>query len=346
MSLSWMAAQAASALKAVKENLIERAQALLAKAEITPAAPVKPGKKAGTRTEPDLPATGKAAQTGKTKPPAQGKTAGAAEAEKAEKARSRKNRQTGISPEPVRTGTGKDTTTDTLPESVKATAKHAVNEPSTDTAAEPAAPETPAASKPEATQAVTAALPEVSDDGGDQQADTPSADVIAATSTATGNRRSLRPFLMTGIILLIGMLGARAWFSDEETADIAVIQEGAETEQVTAVTARPQITVVAEEPAVQPATDTPQTESVSPAIITTGSEPADNTRQALQTTETVAPETPTQQPQVVTQSPAAAPRSVNRHRPAPQPGYHAPAYGYYPQQPVRQQPYYRPAYYQ
>jgi hypothetical protein len=325
-SLSWMAAQAASALKAVRENQNERAQALLAKAEITPATPVKPGKKSGTRTEPDLSATGKAAKAGKTKPPVKGKTAGAAPAEKAE---NRKNKQPGITPEAVRAGTGKDTTTDTMPEPVKAAAIPAVNEPSTDMAAEPAAPQAPAASKPEAS--------------GDQQAVTPPADVIAATSTATGNRRSLRPFLITGFIVLIGVLGARAWFSDDDTADIAVIQEGVEAEQVTAVTARPQITVVAAEPAEQPATDNaPQTENLSPATTTAGPEPADDTRQALQTIEPVPPETPTPQPQVVTQSPAAAPQAAGR--PAPRPGYYAPAYGYYPQQPVRQQPYYRPAY--
>lgn len=40
-SLSWMAAQAASALKAVRANQTERAQTLIAKAEITPASPAK-----------------------------------------------------------------------------------------------------------------------------------------------------------------------------------------------------------------------------------------------------------------------------------------------------------------
>ena len=53
-SLSWMAAQAASALRAVKANQNERAQVLMAKAEITPAAPAKPRKEASPPIEADV----------------------------------------------------------------------------------------------------------------------------------------------------------------------------------------------------------------------------------------------------------------------------------------------------
>jgi hypothetical protein len=323
-SLSWMAAQAASALKAVKANQNERAQTLLAKAEITPATPVKPGEEAGTRTEPDLSEAKKATKAAKTKP--------------------------------ARAG------------------KKAVKEPSADIAVAPTAPEAPASTKPETTQAV---LPAATGDSGDQPADTPPAHVIAAT--ATGSRRSIRPFLLTGIIVLIGVLGARAWFSNDDTADIAAIQEGAEAEQVSPVTARPQISVVASEPAVKPATDATQADSWSPATMSAWPEPADtrqtvapappetsisatkviDTQQQQVMTQTIEPTSPetsinetkiteTPQQQVVTQTTAAAAKTVSP--PAPRPGYHAPAYGYYPRQPVRQQPYYyqrtysRPAY--
>ena len=53
-SLSWMAAQAASALKAVRANQTERAQALIAKAEITPASPAKSRKTPALPNEPDI----------------------------------------------------------------------------------------------------------------------------------------------------------------------------------------------------------------------------------------------------------------------------------------------------
>jgi hypothetical protein len=184
---------------------------------------------------------------------------------------------------------------------------------------------------------------------------------------------------LTGIIILIGGLGARAWFSDDDTADIAAIQEGTEAQQVSPVTARPQISVVASEPAVKPATDATQANSWSPATMPAWPEPADtrqtvepappetsisetkaiDTQQQQVMTQTIEPASPvtsvnetktteTPQQQVVTQTTAAAPKTVSP--PAPRPGYYAPAYGYYPQQPVRQRPYYyqqtysRPAY--
>jgi hypothetical protein len=53
-SLSWMAAQAASALKAVRANQTERAQALIAKAEISPAPPAKSRKIPAFRDKPDI----------------------------------------------------------------------------------------------------------------------------------------------------------------------------------------------------------------------------------------------------------------------------------------------------
>ncbi len=54
-SLAWMATQAASALKAVRANQTERAQALIAKAEITPASPARAGKTPAFPIEPDIP---------------------------------------------------------------------------------------------------------------------------------------------------------------------------------------------------------------------------------------------------------------------------------------------------
>jgi hypothetical protein len=53
-SLAWMAAQAASALKAVRANQTERAQALIAKAEITPASPARSRKTPTFPLEPDI----------------------------------------------------------------------------------------------------------------------------------------------------------------------------------------------------------------------------------------------------------------------------------------------------
>jgi hypothetical protein len=377
-SLSWMAAQAASALKAVKANQNARAQDLLAKAEITPATPVKPGEVTSTPVEPDPSEAGKGTKPGKEK----------SEKTKVKKATkpaletTRKDTQPEKTTEPVKAGTKQDTQTDKAPASVKAAAKPVVKKPPAVAPTEQKTPGTAAPIKPEAMKAVAAVLAEATEDGGEQQPDTPPAHVIAATPTATGRRRSVRPLLLTGIIVLVGILGARAWLSDDDNTDIAVIQNTTGTEQLSPVTADPQIPEVTVKPAVKPATDAAQADRWSPATMPAWPEPAD-TRQTLQTDKSTSPTTSvtetkiidTQQQQVMmqtiepaspetlvdetvgtdtrqqqtkTQTTAAAPKTVSPT--APRPGYIAPAYGYYPQQPVRQRPYYyqqtysRPAY--
>ncbi|HAJ91204.1 MAG TPA: hypothetical protein DCO71_01050, partial [Gammaproteobacteria bacterium] len=203
-----------------------------------------------------------------------------------------------------------------------------------------------------ATSQGTPAQPETTENTVTIQPDTPPAHVIAATSKAPGTRRSMRPILLTGIIVLAGVLGARAWFSDNDTADIAAVQDGAGTAQISPVTAKPSIEVTtsaASEQTAKPATAATQTTSWSPAPHPELPEPASTletlptvaaTPPATAVDEAVATESPQQQ--ATAQTTAAAPQLT---RPvAPQPAYYAPSYGYYPQQPVRQQPHYPPGY--
>ena len=327
-SLSWMAAQAASALKAVRANQNARAQDLLAKAEI------KQDKQAETTPTPVK-----------------------AEAK--------------IPAEPDVHETKKDKKIDTTPKPVEAVVKQVTKASPAVVPAEQAAPDktplaqsAPAAPEPNKQGTVKAAAsraapaqPEVTENAVKIQHETPPAHVIAATSKAPGNRRSKRLILSTGIIVLAGILGTRAWFSDNDTADIAAVQDSAGTEQVSPVNAKPPIakpsieviTRVANEPTVKPATAATQTNRGAPTTHPAGPEPA-GTLETLPTVAATSPETSadeavateTPQQQAIPQTTAAAPQATNPV--APRPGYYAPAYDYYRQQPVRQQQYYRPGY--
>jgi hypothetical protein len=340
-----MAAQAANALKAVRANQSARAQDLLAKAEITAATPVKSHKEEKTRVEPDVPETKQDMQAVNTPAPV--------------KAAAKKPA------EPDRPETKQDKKAVTTPKPVKAVVKQVTKEPPSVVPAEQTAPDktppaqsapvVPEPNKRETVQAavshVAPARPEITESIGEKQLDSPPAHVIAATSTIPGNRRSKRLILLTGTIVLAGVLGARIWFSNNDTADVTMVQDSAGTEQVSPVTEQPPpeeaITRVASEATVRPATAETQKNSWSPAEHPAWPEPA-STLETLPTVETMPQETSadeavgTETPQQQAATTPAAPQATSPV--APQPGYYAPAYGYYRQQPVRQQPYYRPRY--
>jgi hypothetical protein len=335
-----MAAQAANALKAVRANQSARAQDLLAKAEITAATPVKSHKEEKTRVEPDVPETKQDMQAVNTPAPV--------------KAAAKKPA------EPDRPETKQDKKAVTTPKPVKAVVKQVTKEPPSvvpaeQTAPAQSAPVVPEPNKRETVQAavshVAPARPEITESIGEKQLDSPPAHVIAATSTIPGNRRSKRLILLTGTIVLAGVLGARIWFSNNDTADVTMVQDSAGTEQVSPVTEQPPpeeaITRVASEATVRPATAETQKNSWSPAEHPAWPEPA-STLETLPTVETMPQETSadeavgTETPQQQAATTPAAPQATSPV--APQPGYYAPAYGYYRQQPVRQQPYYRPRY--
>jgi hypothetical protein len=261
--------------------------------------------------------------------------------------------------------TKEDTKAGTTPTPVEAAGKQVKKEPPAVVPAEQTAPDkapsaqsapvVPEPTKPgtakTAASPVTTASPETTEITGEEQVDSPPAHVIAATSTAPGRRHSIRPFLLTGIIVLAGVLGARAWFSNNNTTDIAAIQDSAETEQVSPVTAKPpieEVSKVVSEPTVKPAAAATQTNSWAPTVHPARSKPA-GTREALPTVAATPPAPPADdvvvteppQQQAKPQTTAAAPQATSPV--APKPAYYAPAYGYYPRQPVQQQ-FYRPAY--
>jgi len=351
-SLSWMAAQAASALKAVRANQNARAQELLAKAEITPCNPARASKEASILAASDRPETQQETQTDKTPAPV------TTEAKK--------------QADPDLTEIKKAKAADTTPKPVRAAVKQATKVSPATVPAKQATPDTsppaqsaPVAQKPAKQETVKTAAartapaqPKISTNVVKDQPPTPPTHVIATTSKAPGNQRPIRLILFTGIIVLAGVLGARAWFSDKNSTDIAAVQDSAETEQVSPVTAAPAIaepsievvTSTASEPTARPATAATQTNSWSPTAHPALPEPA-SSQETLPTVAATPPETPadevmaneTPQLQATPQATAATPQDTSPV--APQPAYYAPGYnGYYPQQPVRQQPYYRSRY--
>ena len=344
-SLSWMAAQAASALKAVRANQNVRAQDLLAKAEITPANPVKAHQEDKTLVAPDVSETKQGTQADKTPTPVKAETKKPAKSARPE---TKKDKKTNTAPKPVRA----------VAKQVKKASPAVVPAEQTTPDKKPSAPSAPVAAEPTkqgTVQAVASraapAQSEVKDNTVKDLQDIPPAHVIAATSKVPGKRRPKRLILLTGIIVVAGVLGARVWFSDNDTADIAAVQDSAGTAQVAPVKAKPSIEVitsVATEPPVKPAAAT-QTNSGAPTTHPDWPEPASTpktpptaaaTPPETAADEVVATEAPRQQ--ATTQTTTATPQVA---RPAaPQPAYYAPAYGYYPQQQVRQQPYYRQGY--
>jgi len=345
-----MAAQAASALKAVRANQNVRAQDLLAKAEITPATPVKAHQEDKTLVAPDVTETKQDTQADKTPTPVKAETKKPAKSARPE---TKKDKKTNTAPKPVRA----------VAKQVKKASPAVVPAEQTTPDKTPSAPSAPVAAEPTkqgTVQAVASraapAQSEVKDNTVKDLQDIPPAHVIAATSKIPGKRRPKRLILLTGIIVVAGVLGARIWFSDNDTADIAAIQDSAGTEQVSPVTAKPPIakpsieviTSVASKPPVKPATAATQTNSGAPTTHPAWPEPA-STPETLPTVATMPPETAAEETvatgtpvqQATTQTTATAPQFT---RPAAPQATYAPAYGYYPQQPVRQQPYYRPGY--
>ena len=307
-SLSWMAAQAASALKAVRANQSERAQTLIAKAEITPASPVKPRKKITPAVEPEVPEV-KEESSADTALPADESTAQPAAEPVAVKIdtpdASASNEESGLPDQAAVIEAAEETASpETLPEPV------ITNTTGSTEQAQPDQPETQPAA------------------------------VIAAASTATRNRHPARRFLIPGIILLIGILGVRSWLSDSETPDVAVTPVKTVIEKPA-----PAIAVITEKPLTKPVS--------KPAITRT---PADNW------TPTAPPGWPASTASPHGQQATANSGTTSRQGQLPQqetgvaartsrpvttrPGYYAPAYGYYPQQPYRQPAYSRPSYLQ
>jgi hypothetical protein len=336
-SLSWMAAQAASALKAVRANQSERAQTLLAKAEITPSTPDNHRK----QTMPTLEAVQSDVK----------QDAGADMASVPASSLSQ-------SPE-TKTTAASIAVKHTVKEvsSAKTTAPAVSGE----TAAAQPAPPTPLPDKPDAVTATAsrdnaAVRVEAMEKAQEKQAEVPpaqeAAQVAAAISTAGSNRRPIRPMLLTGIILFIGLLGTRAWFSDDDTADIAATRSNPKTELASPTTgksAQEAIAAVTGKPVAKAATTNTQTDNwaptarpgwPTPAVRQQPLQPADRNNTGAMTGKQAA--AGSRRVPVPQQHTGVAPQ-VSRPV-APQPGYYYPAYGYNPQQPVAPQPYYRPTY--
>ena len=374
-SLSWMAAQAASALKAVKANQNERAQVLMAKAEITPAAPAKPRKKVSPPVAADVskalkdtapekplePATKK--QQAKAKPAVEKAQSPAKSASPGMK----QDTNTDMSAKPAkkedakksladnRPATQKEASPDTPPKPGKAVTEQAVKISPAKSAA--LAPESSRqeSSKPESatpktvkvpTVPATAAQPEPTVNTEQKQTSSPPAHVIANTATS-GSKRSIRPMLLTAILILLGILGTRTWLGGDDTTDIATLQDSTATKQLSPAAAKPQhdtTSVVTVKTAVKPATNTTEANHWPPTTKLEWPEPTASQEPG----QTVNTTTPAPNEIVVTETRQVQTTPQTTRPAVPQPGYYAPGYGYgygnYQQQPARQQPYYQPAY--
>jgi hypothetical protein len=345
-----MAAQAASALKAVKAHQSERAQVLIAKAEITPATPVRPRKDARSTIEAGVSETLK--DTAPEQPLEPATTMQTAQAEPAgEKAQSLAasasleiKQDTHKAPEPAKE-VAKTSPAKELPAAQKEAKSDSAPEPG-EAVAEQAAKAAPAEVITAAAVPAAAAQPEPTVNIEQEKTPSPPAHVIANTKTS-GSKRSIRPILLTGIIILVGILGARSWLGGDDTTDFTTVQDSTATKPLSPAAAKPQpdaTSVVTIKPAVKPAVNTTETDNWAPTINTEWPEPTAS-QEPSQTANTTTP-APAPDEIVVTETPQATPQAT---RPAaPQPGYYAPGYGYgygnYQQQPARQQPYYQPAY--
>lgn len=352
-SLSWMAAQAASALKAVKANQNERAQVLMAKAEITPAAPAKPSKKVSPPVEADV--SKALTDTAPEKPlePATKKQKASAKPAKPAKKEDARKALTDNQP-----ATQKEARPDTPPKPGKAVTEKTVKEaPAVKISPAKSAALAPESSRPGSatpktvkvpTVPATAAQPEPTVNTEQKQTSSPPAHVIANTATS-GSKRSIRPILLTAIIILLGILGTRTWLGGDDTTAIATLQDSATTEQPSPAAAQPQhdsTSVVTIKTAVKPATSATETDHWSPTTNPEWPEPS-GSKEPVQTVNTA---TPAADEIVVTETRQVQTTPQTTRPAAPQPGYYAPGYGYgygygnYQRQPLRQQPYYQPAY--
>ncbi len=356
-SLSWMAAQAASALRAVKAHQSERAQVLIANAEITPATPVRPRKDtrstigAGVSETPKDTAAEQSLTPATTIQTAQAEPAGEKAQSLAASASLEIKQDTHKAPEPAKE-VAKTSPAKELPAAQKEAKPASAPEPD-EAVGEQAAKAAPAKVITAAAVPAAAAQPEPTVNIEQEKTPGPPAHVIANTKTS-GSKRSIRPMLLTGLIILVGILGARAWLGGTDTtADIATVQDSTATKQLSPAAAKPQhdatsvVTIKpADKPADKPAANTTETDDWAPTIYTEWPEPTAS-QEPSQTVDTTTP-SPVPNEIVVTETRQVQTTPQVSRPAAPQPGYYAPGYGYgygnYQQQPARQQPYYQPAY--
>ena len=380
-SLAWMAAQATSALKAVRANQTERAQALIAKAEIIPASPARSGKTPTFPLEADI-----STENEDTSPA----TAGALDkTEKTERtatnpAEKKDEGQLAIEAEPGTTEIAPVTTPTPLASNQNASSSP-VNKPAmiktgSTQAAEPvvaknhsaaladkneniivarqttaATDKTASAENAPAATVIKAAVavlqnPEKTAASHTQQDAiikspvTQPAAAMAAATTNTHNRHLLRRLLIPGIMVLAVILGISSWLSNDETPRLAttpVINDMEESAPATGSNSAAE--------AIVEVTGKPATKPAAARVQTDNWSPTarpgwpESTSYPPQRTQ--APTTSggtARQDRLPQQKPADANRM---NGPAtPRPGYYSPGYGYYPQQPVPQQPQYQPAY--
>lgn len=328
-SLSWMAAQAASALKAVRANQTERAQALIAKAEITPAPPARPRKMSVLQKQADAP----------------------------EKNQDTSTTTASSTREPVvQSGTAAPQTLihqDTLPATppeIPAVAAEANTETNSRTSGSviESVTETAQNKQNPVARQTSAAPGHCRDTQVDNSAQTQPkqpaaqvASVIASKSTRKGY--FARRLLLPGAILLVGILVVQSWLSDDETPKVATTSTSSEIENPAPVAgnkpAAEAIATLPGKPPAKPAAAGAQTDDWSPTVRPGWPIASDNpqTPEALTNHRAT-----TRQSQPVPKRSAVITRG---NQPATPPaGYYAPGYGYYPQQPVTTQPHFQPGY--
>jgi hypothetical protein len=383
-SLAWMAAQATSALKAVRANQTVRAQALIAKAEITPASPARSRKTPTFPLEPDIstgnedtsPATaGALDKTEKTEQTATNPAEKKDEGQPAIEATpgtteiapvttptplaSNQNASSSPANEPARIKTGSMQAAEPVVAKNHSAALADKNEniivarqmtAATDKTA--SAENVPAATVIKAADAAlqnpgkTAASHTQQDaiiKSPPNQPVTRPATAMAAATTNTRNRHLLRRLLIPGIMVLAVILGIHSWLSDDETPPLATTPVIRDMENPAPATgsksAAEAIAVVTGKPATKPAAAKVQTDNWSP---TTRPGWPQSTSYP-QRTQAPANSGETARQGRLPQQKSAVANPINGPA-TPRPGYYSPGYGYYPQQPVPQQPQYQPAY--
>ena len=382
-SLAWMATQAASALKAVRANQTERAQALIAKAEITPASPARSGKTPAFPIEPDIPtanedtspATATAAdKTEKTERtatnPAEKKDEGQPDIE-AEPGTteiapvtptplaSDQDASSNPANEPARIETGSTQAAEPVVaknhSAVLADKNEKILVASQTTAATDktaAAENVPAATVTKTADAVlqnpekTAASHTQQDaiiKSPPKQPVTHPAAAMAAATTNTRNRHLLPRLLIPGIMVLAVILGIRSWLSVDETPQLATTPVISDMEKPAPVTSSKP---AAE--AIAVVTGKPTTKPAAAKVQTDNWSPSvrpgwPESTSDPQRTQASTNSEVTARQDRLPQQESAVTTPINGPA-TPRPGYYSPGYGYYPQQPVPQQPQYQPAY--
>ena len=350
-SLSWMAAQAASALKAVRANQTERAQALIAKAEITPASPARPRQTSVLQKQADTPEnnqdTSTATASSARKPVVQSGTTAPQTLTHQDTLPATPPEIPAVAAEVITETNSR--TSESVIESVTETPQNKQNPVARQTTAAPVKP-APVVSAPDRTlqNAEKTAPSHCRDTQVDNSAETrpkqPAAQVASViASKSTRNGHFARRLLLPGAILLVGILVVQSWLSDDETPRVATTSTSSEIENPTPVTgnkpAAETIATVPGKPPEKPAAAGAQTDNWSPTVRPGWPIASDNPQRPEALTNHRAT---TRQSQPVPQRSAVVTRG---NQPAtPPPGYYAPGYRYYPQQPVTTQPHFQPGY--